>query len=230
MKKFRVLDYALALCACAAAVLDCIRAFNPTLMISVTKLIPAYWVGIIFATLAIVLSLILYGIAHHQSKGGYTSSRTMVAVLISLLSMVLVVISIFISSYHPHGLVNTQLQKAPLQSKDRAQQVVSAALGECKSGWVDVGDTDVEGLSFGIACSSLKTAYVEFKSPEAAQEFHNSMKNEGTSFMRNYDSATWQPFPTRYDGLSGQMWAAITPQELSKALSSIIGGKSERLR
>ncbi|BDR54155.1 hypothetical protein KIMH_02660 [Bombiscardovia apis] len=232
MKNARRVDYGLALCACVAAGLDMLRAVNPTyVMVHLhwMERIPRYWVTGVFAGATLLFACGLYIVARRRARGGFVSSRTALAGIAALLALAVSASSYAVALNNPRGLFGVQIQKAPLQHSDTAQQVISSALGECKQGWVELGESDISGLSFGVVCSSLKTAYAEFETPEAATNFKSAMKTNGPLLMRNYDSATWQPKATQYDGLSGQVWIAITPKQTSAQLNSVIGGRVERL-
>lgn len=233
MKIFRVITYLLAVCALAAAGVGMFHAINPTLMARRFQWLvdfPSTWVTAGFGSATLALSFILYCVAHHQAGGGFATSKTAGATTLAIIGLAAMLTAVVITINYPLGVLGVEIHKAPLQKKQVAEDTIATVVGDCTNGWVELGETDIHGLTFGVVCASTKTAYMEFDSPITAGVFKSSIKQAGPVLMRNYDSATWSPQPTHYDALTGQLWVAITPTGKSLRLQAAIGGQLEPLQ
>ena len=232
MKILKWGTWILALCCLAAAGVDVFRALNPTLFrrrYEWLAWVPATWLTVALAVCTIVASIVAYAIARHQTTTGLVRTHTAWASGIAILSTIAAVVAMFITINYPLGLFGVEIHKAPLQRRETAEETISSVVGECKNGWVELGQIDVQGITFGIVCPTTDTAYVEFEDPIEATKYKGIIRDAGPALMKNYASATWSEHPTKYDALTGQLWVAITTTDQAPLLQAVIGGQLQPL-
>lgn len=235
MRILRVMSWILGACTCVVGALVLWRAINPTLtgtlpVISTQAITP--WLTFALAVVTVLIAAIARVVTMRQRRRSdpsrnhaFVITRTAGGTTMAVVGAGLAAVAMLLVSMYPSGVVGKTHDTAPFGDRQTAAAVIDESIGACSGTWINLGEADIKGITFGIVCPSDKTVYAEFGDDEQWQAFTSNLPQLTPPLMLSYASAEAITDESQYASLTGPRWVAITPVDSAEQLQQTIGGQ-----
>lgn len=223
-----VLGFVIAACSVILAVIDAVRAVNPSLLINhhgFLKVIFNFYPVVPALILGIVGFLFAFG--SKILSGSARRSHLMTAsILMSILGILLSGASFTITHIFPEGMIHdSTAETSPLSNSDEVTERLTWAFGDCDSGWTTVDTEKYQGVSSVNTCASANVLFIAYDSTTSAKLYNDRIRSKATTYLESEIGGTLGEH--QYASLSGDQWMIVGPGKGIKKLHSLWGGEVE---